>query len=640
MLKEESPNLLNNKLHFYNQLAIEDLNCYITEHCWKYIAKESTCDESDHSKFADIFSCLLLLNNYDINDLTREFYAKQMENINNILQSNLALSFLLESLLNIVMNTIKCSRVFYQDSNYEALIVERYRKIINSTFTINSFKHSGRLIDRYLHYKIAIDLNNDSSKLNRSLAKDEIQEWIQLVKREIVPSLELKVRNIASITEIFSEIDSTEKKLLDDYRFSQMDDYVEIIDVNTSIWKECIKEIFESRIYEIAQEKLDAVINELEILLDSFEKDLFSDTNLAEFVWKDSNFNNKNNDFMNLITKSCSIASNGFTALLNDIVVLKENYHNYLAKIYVKIFDFVKELENRINLTQETKQFILFGAIFFEKFPQQCSSIRAIFELHKTSSSGVANWDILKNQFKTISDLYFCKWFKFIITDKFQDFLPEVFVDLATFLQNLIFWEKVSINDEQVSDKSVNTVIEVPIQISLCSFNVIQNVCSDINRHCAYTLSRTVLVYILSLIGDKMLSVYQLAIEQIQSCQYPQTAKQVISIQLYFDLLFLKNLFIKEETLRTNQLAKINNLLSALESMIDPFDLHIMFPCLKANSDNLFKSCSIIFGFLFTDKNLNGSFKVDSKSNLGDFSKEVKHNIMLINNCDFHFDNL
>ena len=636
ILKQENVQLEQQKLHFHNRVTIEGLSFYIIEHCWKYIAKKSKCVEVDHSKFADIFSCIFLLKHCDVNDIIDEFYSRQTENIRQCLQSNLTPPFLLGSLLNIIVNTIKCSRVFYQDSNYEALIVQRYKKIINQTFpTSLHSKHSYN----YPQYKIAIDVNYDSDRLNKSLTMDKIQEWIQLVKKEIIPSLEIKVKEIISIKEIFNEINNTEIKLINDYRFSEWEDYIEIVDVNTCIWKESIKEVFEKRIYEIAQEKVNTIINEVESLLHSSETDLsYFDSNLLEFVWKDLTVS-RNDGFINLILKSFDIVSKGFKVLFDDISVLKEKYPNYLSKIFTKVLDFFIQLDKRINQLKGTKQFILFGAVFFEKIVQQSSSIQEIFNLNKCSSLEETNWCLVENKIREISDFYYCNWFEFIIEKKFENFHSTLFVDLNNFLQNLMFWEKVVITEDS-SVTSSNTNIEVPIQISLCTFEVIQNICSNINKHCAYMLSRKVVIYILSLIGQNMISVYKSAIENIKSSHYSQSAKQNISIQIYFDLFFFKNLFatIKEDNLRIGQLNKFNDLLTLLESMIDPFDLHIMFPYIQTNTDRLLKSCSITFGFLFTDKNVIGSMKMDSKSNINDSSIEVKHNIMLVNCCDFQFE--
>ncbi|KAJ6220916.1 hypothetical protein RDWZM_006728 [Blomia tropicalis] len=522
-MDREQSNQLQWRMHQFNRMAIEDLNCYIVEYCWKSIKIESQSTEIDCSKFADICSCILLLHSdYNLVQLCEEFYSKQLDYIIKSLQEpNKCLSLLLELLLNIIMNTIKFSRVFHQEAQFEPLILQRFRKITDSVLCITN--ETCLLPIQYQQYKLSIDLDNQKvSKLNyQQLKLNRINEWVNSIKLEIVPILENRLKTFKSIKEIFEQIDLTEKNLFhDSNRFAEWEDYSDIIDLKTIIWQQLIKTMFEQRVYEIVQENVDLIVTELNQTLSSYNERLQnSEINLIEFVWnyQDSSFS----ELTSLISKSSDIVKAGFNQLYNDIEAIRmnEQYEFYLININTK--------------------------------------------------------------------------------------LSKSLISLEQLMENLTIWEKVPIESNNGDDNSTTT-IEVPIQISLNLYEALRSICSDINKYCAYSMSRPVLIHLVSLIIGNVLKHYQLMVESIQTTQsiYPDTAKQTISVQLYFDLFFLKNLFstIKDEQLRQNQFTKMNQLLSQLENLIDPFDLHIMFPWIKLNSDKLFRSCFIIFGFILTDR--------------------------------------
>lgn len=642
-LKNEDLGFVQNRLYYCNQMAVEDLNGYISEHCWKSIATESASSDVDHSNFADIFSCIILLSNdQNVDRLMDEFYARQTENISSCLQSSFSLSLLLGRLLNIIMNTVKCSRVFFPDSNYESLLAQRYRKVINATYTSHLHKQTSILINGNVPFKIATEVNFDLTKLAFPLSNDKIQSCIRSARTKVDFILEKKVKHISTINDIYSEIRTTEDRLLKDHKFSEWEEYVEIVDVNAYIWQGCIKAAFEKRVYEISQEKIDSIVNQVEALLYSSQSTIeHSDTDMVEFVWIDSMTTNRNSQFHTVINNSCDIVGREFKALLADISPLREHYPNYLTIIYKQVFDFLSALQDRITRLQDTKQFILFGAVFFDKMLQANQSFRGIFELQGNAVSGETSWFSFESKMETISDSYFCHWFEFTVTSHFANFKPELFVDMGQFVHNLACWEKVPISEnQQLAEPSENSAIEAPMQISLSLESIIDNICVDINKYGGYTLSRTVLLYILGLIGQNAVSVYTTAISRLQSSEYPQTAKQMISIQLYFDLFFLKSLFLaaKDESLRSNQLAQVNQLLTVLESTIDPFDLHIVFPNIQNNAEKLYRLRSTIFGFLFADKSTPGSSRTE-KTTGPDGTKEVRHNIMLAHssNCTFGY---
>ena len=628
---------IEKNLFYYNGLSLNDLNDHIVQFCWRHIIQKSIDDDFDDSNFADIFTCILLLKNYQVPELIEDFLFQQISNVVQRFDSGIQLFVTLEQVLNIIFNTIRCSKIFYENSDYDALIWQRFKRIISTNYSLNTISFN-RLPDKFANFKISQTIDKSISVPESSisyLTKEKAQQWILTVKQNILNILIFKNKQIDSITEIFYEFDTLKCKLIKNRRFIEWEDYKEILDINLTIWQECFINVFEERVYEISNKILNLIIKEFSSLIQMYNSCLRQcDLNIVEFVWKDPSFT-KNNDFVILTKKCCDIINNQFKTLFDNLIVLKADYQTLLSKIYSNVFELFNSLKQSIDSQKETLQFILFGAVLFKKILELCPFLHSLFDIQEQSNDNLFTWTSMEKSLINISNLYLCQWFNNIIEKHFENTNSTMFVDLCEFIENFTLWENVTIVDNQDNNASKST-IEVPMHLSLATYNILQNICSDINRYCAYNVPRSVLLHILSILGHNLLNLYNYSIESIISDKIiPKPAKQTMSLQLYFDLIFMKRFFAlsKDDSFSSEQIKRINNLMTQLETMIDPFDLHILFPYIQINSDKFLKSCYILFGFLFDEKNVLVNLKINPKQN-DILSNHTKHNIMLVHSCE------
>lgn len=630
--------VITNNISAIKFKSIENLSFYIIENCWNKINKQITSSSIDYRKIAEIFSCLILLKNFTLSDLIAEFFYKNANAILSTFNENNSISFLIQTVINIIFNTIRCSKIF-QKSSSGSLFTNQFKLVIDFNLSNEIFNYFNNLITLPINvtqFKIRNCFeNNDFNQIEieNILDRSSILAWIDSTHEKFYKLIEDKFKYETSIKNLYLEINDVEKRQQD--FFKDWNEFNSIINVNEVIWKKLFINAFEKRVYEITNENLESIKKTFILSLPSYEKILLNcDLNIVESIWIDQEI--KNNDFMMLIKKSFEMINNQLDSFFKDITIFKDNYQQFLDKIYLNINQFLLLLKEQIDLFKHIKQFLLFGAVFFQKMPELCPSLSSILSIkNETTDHQQSDWDKIQNEIASISESYLLEWLVIIITEHFTKIDPNILSDLTEFLKNFSIWEKVTLTNENEEN---NSSIEVPIQLSLCTFEILQNICNDINRYCAHLVPKKVLNDILILVGEQLLLLYENSIKNFTTNEsLPKSTKQILSIQLYFDLVFIKKIFIatKDEKIRIDYLSKINKQLTLLEANVDPFDMHIIHPLIDSNTEKLHRSYQITFGFLFSDR-----YPVTSANSFvssSDVDTEIVHNLMLVHSYPIEF---
>ncbi|KAH9400960.1 Golgi transport complex subunit 1 [Tyrophagus putrescentiae] len=714
----------HHRLHFYNQRALEDLSGHIVEHCWRRLATEqqSASSEVDLSTFADTFSCIYLLEaaaasrherqprtSSDISRLVEEFYRRQTANIIGVCSQQVpSLSTLLETLLNVITNTVKCSRVFYasEDDDVEesssALLPQRFHRLVTATYgsfttttsranSIALTKDNSRhqLLHHLQQYQIATDEASSAGTPPQlqlcPKGADSIGAWVASITAQLTATLQQKVEapSFDSIRSLYAELEATEERLLSGASFLEWEEeFGGTVDVRSTVWTAAIRRaVFERRVQALAAARSAEAVQAVEERLlmveatTSFGSESTSEaplstsstSNFGDLVWRgsasQSTTTTTNSSLQTLDVAPLKKESGGSSHFLADLLTT-HLFTAFLADLQQRV--------NRLHLSSTTSnQWLLFGALLFERlsvdqqetphFRQQQqqlkgqnsspSSYRKLFEdliqQQQQQQQSTSSWTTVQAELHRISDSYFCRWFELVVGGHLATFTPEALVELTAFLGNLTAWQRVP--------------IAVPTTISLCLQALLESVCGDINRQSGYRLSAPVLRYIVSLLSDQLLAVYEVAIKgrllgegkgeaEGHPCpsDYPPAAKQTIAVQLYFDLLFLRSCFSsstgpelhKSSSQQQQQLKRLNELKALLEggsggNLIDPFDLHLMFPALVANAERHLRASSVLFAFLFSASSTTTTTssitnKTTTTTETASTAAAVRHNIMLV----------
>ncbi|CAG2117742.1 unnamed protein product, partial [Medioppia subpectinata] len=107
--------------------------------------------------------------------------------------------------------------------------------------------------------------------------------------------------------------------------------------------------------------------------------------------------------------------------------------------------------------------------------------------------------------------------------------------------------------------KTVTSKIEVPLQMSSFLHNNFTQLSNEVNRLTGHTVPRVVVIDTLSTLSQHLNQLYGSACDGLSGHEYPKSIKQVIALQLYFDLLYFKQLLAttRDESIKSKQVVKI-----------------------------------------------------------------------------------
>ena len=174
---------------------------------------------------------------------------------------------------------------------------------------------------------------------------------------------------------------------------------------------------------------------------------------------------------------------------------------------------------------------------------------------------------------------------KLLLTKWSQTLLSSLSVSLLTLtpdssLTSLPVWDKVNIAESGDSGEEVTSVINIPATPSLPLLSALLKLSSDIHSHQPTSLPS----YLLSLTKRGAVSNILHHYAQIAM----NTLTQNFALQLLFDIHFTETLLVSREDKETF-LPSIHQIVSSLESNIDPFDLSVFSPHME---ERVKRSCA------------------------------------------------
>ncbi|CAG2159777.1 unnamed protein product [Oppiella nova] len=613
--RNETPNLLKQY-----KTAINRFNEVIVKKCWHFDKKSSLMDIYDESVNADIFCCLLLLQDMSPKRVFLSILEKRKSHIRDCFDENHHFREILHNFMNLLFNTIKCIHsVFFTNSGSKSktLLHQRYERMTKMSFESTFLKTknlTNELTSGLIDFKISPKTNIEV--IDNEMIKSNTKDWMSDMKASIEPLLTKMFQSIDSVNSICVALNETNEYLRKSQKLNDWVDYCE--DLMTSylpVWDHFIIGHFE----DIVNKSL-----------------AYEDLEVLDFIWIDSE--NRSSSLSKkalaqnpIIDVFCSDLDHSLQYLLNDMKVIKDfNFKliqsNDLEAIETHLMDVChKIIEDMKNLFEsDNKEIILFSAQFFRQITHTCPHLRQCFE--SSSPNRQYSWSKTKDLLLSYSYNSYKKLFDLKIKQLFVNTNGDSLTDLNAFIHNSSVWDSIQTTEMSDEGKEVTSKIEVPLQMSSFLHNNFTQLSNEINRLTGHTIPRVVVIDILSALSQQLTQVYGNACDCLSTNEYPKSIKQVIALQLYFDLLFFKQFLgtTRDESIKGNEMNKIQDLLQRCETFIDPFDLHVFFPHIQTNVAKLSRTTAVILGLLLPDHTLAIS---DPKSKQSTQMNEI-HNIM------------
>ncbi|CAH3019344.1 unnamed protein product [Porites evermanni] len=276
-------------------------------------------------------------------------------------------------------------------------------------------------------------------------------------------------------------------------------------------------------------------------------------------------------------------------------------------------------------------------------FTEQCPHIKLVMDGGKTeskltatpsrkSSSSLRKKEEQKKSNKMLelasllSERYFAAYrlWKEWISALFLSSLEATLIHggKSSSLLSMTNWEEIKIEEETEEGKKVESIIRVPAQVSSHVTSLLFSLCQELNRTGAHALDRKLLQELVTCLSRGVLLRHEKLVNE-HKC----TLTQNQALQVMFDLKFMTSILAGrgegEGSEFTNRLEKV---LDALESCVDPFDLDVFSPYIATNLNKQLQRCGVLFGVLASlDKHATHSFGVTHRPSSGSHDQ---HNVM------------
>ncbi|XP_054159248.1 conserved oligomeric Golgi complex subunit 1-like [Oppia nitens] len=644
------------KLFIKYRTAINRFKEIIVEKCWDYDRKSSFQDNVVDSTSADIFCCLLLLQNISPKEVFILFLDKRKSYLNDCFNNKFDLNQKLHYFMNLLFNTIKCIHsVFFSsvgggELKTKTLLHQRYERFTKLSFESDFIKQ--RNLSKEL--KIGITEFKINSKpvidfIDQEMLANETKTWISDIKSLLEPLLRNTFESIHSVNQICVLLNEINLYLIESHKLNDWENYCEDLMTNyLPIWDHFVIVYVIQRIKFIISANISKTI---ELFSEKFRQ-FISDPNIKskdleviDFVWGETEYNSlslskKSFAQISLIDDFCRDFDTSLAYLLNDIKIIKEfnfkliktndldDIESHLVNTcYSMIEDIKKQLESIDPSLDKDDVIDIFSAQFLRQLTQSCPHFTQCFET--LTPVKLHSWSKTKDLLLSYSYTSYKRIFETKIKQLFSDTTGDKLTDLNEFINNSFIWDKIQTKEVSDEGKEIISKIEVPLQLSAFLHKRLTQLCNEINKLMAHTIPRVVVIDVLSALNQQITQTYTGAHECLSTKDYSENIKQVYALQFYFELLFIKQLLgsTHDETIKSKEMTKTNELMKKFETFIDPFDLHVFYPHVQTNVAKLSASTAVTFGLLLPDA-INMTSDIKSKQQTSGGNNEL-HNIML-----------
>ncbi|XP_022785211.1 conserved oligomeric Golgi complex subunit 1-like isoform X1 [Stylophora pistillata] len=328
---------------------------------------------------------------------------------------------------------------------------------------------------------------------------------------------------------------------------------------------------------------------------------------------------------------------------------LRETCFSAFSQLLQSIDDIVTSLANKLKLESEEvftmRSESLFDTVCIDRvlflgrlchsFTEQCGNLKLVMEGQETETKGRATLRKSSSSLKKkqgepgkggkMAELASFLRQRYLTTYRlWKDWISVLFLssleatlihgDKSSFLLTITNWESIKIEEETEEGKKIESIIKVPSQVSSHLMSLLFNLCQELNRTGAHALQRTLLKELVSNLAHGVLSTHEKLVKEHKS-----SLTQNHALQILFDLRFVSTILMgRVEDDDSEFSRRLEHVIDALESCVDPFDLDVFSPHVTTNVNRQLQKCGVLFGVLSSlDKHFSHSFGVTQRPSPG-----------------------
>lgn len=246
-------------------------------------------------------------------------------------------------------------------------------------------------------------------------------------------------------------------------------------------------------------------------------------------------------------------------------------------------------------------------------------------------------WEEIKSQLTEYQHTAYKLWIDHIIEVGLKQFNTAVNAETpADLISTCSRWDEVSIEEETEDGKKITSKISVPMQASWYLMSLLYSICNDLNNIGGHAVARTVLEHLINCLSDGIISTYRNVLDHTSQTGSENLLNQQRALQLIFDVKFIRLIIPrKDESLESKKYQKtLEEVLTRLEEIVDPFDLDVFSPFIQANLTKLLQRSAVLLGGL-TSLDKSGLYGLTSRPSPS--SQQEQHNVLMLSTCHSRF---
>ncbi|XP_060551941.1 LOW QUALITY PROTEIN: conserved oligomeric Golgi complex subunit 1-like [Ruditapes philippinarum] len=245
-------------------------------------------------------------------------------------------------------------------------------------------------------------------------------------------------------------------------------------------------------------------------------------------------------------------------------------------------------------------------------------------------------WENIKSQLIKYQQTAFRLWIDHVIEVGLGQFTMAVnAVTPAELIATCSRWDEVSIEEETEDGKKIMSKISVPMQASWYMMSLLYSLCNDLNNIGGHAVARSVLEHLVCSLSDGIINTYKALLNQ-SSTDKEHCVNQQRALQLIFDVKFLRMIIPrKDDSPESKRYQKtIEEVLTRLEEIVDPFDLDVFSPFMQANLTKVLQRSAVLLGGL-TSLDKSGLYGLTTRP--APSSQQEQHNVLMLSTCHSRF---
>lgn len=221
------------------------------------------------------------------------------------------------------------------------------------------------------------------------------------------------------------------------------------------------------------------------------------------------------------------------------------------------------------------------------------------------------------------------EWIETFISDKIEiesrKCLKQLDLNSDWIEVQSVSWDEITITDSSDGENKRRARIKVPLFTSPHLLDFLYKICNFTNKYFAHIVPESASLAICHKLALELTQMYGKILQQLSQTQVSQSNKHKQALQFSFDLMLLKLVFTScKDNQMKKTLSELSSVLRSFETLVDPFDLHLISKNMQANALQAVKSYMQIFSLILPESSLTFLKKASSTASGTSSSAGVK----------------